>query len=485
MTVPMRRAVWLGVGAALVVAAVWMLRPSPVRVEVGRASRGPMRVTLDEDGRTRVHPRYVVAAPVAGRLLALTLDEGDRVRRGDAVAHLTPLPLDARGREQAEANLRAARAALAEAEARLGQERSAHDLARRSLSRSESLAAAGQLAADALDASRTGEKIARQAVDAATFRVDAASCQAESARAALIESGTGATIALCAPADGRVLRLHEDSERIVPSGAPILEIGDPTQLEIVVDVLSTDAIGIPAGAAMRLDAGSGRVFDGRVRTIEPAAFTKISPLGVEEQRVEVIGELRDPVPDLGDAFRVDASIELWSSEDVLKVPAGAVFRNDDGWAVFVVENGRAHQRSVTIGHRTPDDAEVVGGLAVGDAVVVHPGDQLRDGARVRIASPRAARRRGAGVAVESDHNSAIQNRLSAASASERGGRAALARPLPRLLGARATDTKRILREIGTGLAGHGRGQGTLEERKRSPAVRARRNRPPGGAGQGG
>jgi HlyD family secretion protein len=384
MTASTRRLAWIAVGAAVIAAAAWMLRPEAVPVDVGRVSHGPLRVTLDEDGQTRVHPRHVVAAPVAGRLAALTLDEGDEVHRGDTVALLTPAPLDSRGRRQAEANLRAAQAANSEAEAQLHRARAAHDLAGRSLERNEALAAAGQLAADALDRARTDEKTALRTVDAAAFRVEATRCQAESAKAALIESGTGATIALCAPADGRVLRLHEDSERVVPSGAPILEIGDPSQLEVVVDVLSTDAVGIPSHAPMRLDAGSGRVFDARVRLIEPQAFTKISPLGVEEQRVKVIGEFVGTIPDLGDAFRVDASIELWSSADVLKVPTGAVFRSDDGWAVFTIGPKRARKRIVTVGHRNPDEAEIVDGLAAGDQVVVHPSDTLKDGARVSI-----------------------------------------------------------------------------------------------------
>ena len=383
MTASTRRLVWIAVGAALVAAAAWMLRPEPVLVDVGRASRGAMRVVLDEDGQTRVHPRYVVAAPVGGRLAALTLDEGDAVHRGDTVAYLTPAPLDPRGREQAEANLRAARAASSEAKAQLERARAAHDLAKRSLERSESLAAAGQLAADALDRARTDEQTALRSVDAAAFRVEAARCQAESARAALIEAGTGATLALCSPGDGRVLRLYEDSERVVPPGAPILEIGDPTHLEVVVDVLSTDAVGISAHAPMRLDAGSNRVFDALVRLIEPQAFTKISPLGVEEQRVKVIGDFVGPAPDLGDAFRVDASIELWFSPDVLKVPAGAVFRTHNGWAVFEIDDNRARRRAVTVGHRNPDDVEIVLGLAAGDEVVVHPNERLKDGTRVK------------------------------------------------------------------------------------------------------
>ena len=378
-----RRLAWYAVGATLVAAAAWMLRPEVASVDAGRASRGPLRVTLDEDGQTRIHPRYVVAAPVAGRLAALTLDEGDAVHRGDTVAFLTPAPLDPREREQAEANLRAARAARSESGAQLERARAAYELAKRSLGRSESLAAAGQLAAEALDRARTEERTALQSMDAATFRVEAARCQEESARSALIESGTGSTVAMCVPADGRVLRLYEDSERVVPAGAPILEIGDPSHLEVVVEVLSTDAVGIPAGAPMRLDAGSHRVFEGRVRMIEPRAFTKISPLGVEEQRVKVLGDFVGPSPDLGDAFRVTASIELWSSPDTLKVPAGAVFRTTDGWAVFGIDGNRARRRTVTIGHRNPDDVEIISGLAAGDEVILHPSDKLTDGARVR------------------------------------------------------------------------------------------------------
>lgn len=363
---------------------LWMLRPSPVPVDVGRVRRGSMSVTLDAEGRTRVHPRYVVAAPVAGRLASLALDEGDPVRQGETVALLTPQPLDRRGRLQAEAELRAAEARLSETDAQLSQARAAHELAARSLARAENLAAAGQLAQDALDVARTAARTALQSVGAARSRREAARCTAEGARAGLIESGTGATIALCAPADGRVLRLREDSERVVPAGTPILEVGDPTRLEVVMDVLSTDAVAIPPGAAIRLDAGSGRTLEARVRMVEPAAFTKVSPLGVEEQRVNVIGELPGPVLGLGDGFRVDASIVLWSAEAVLKAPAGAVFRSGDRWAVFVVEGGRARRREVGVGHRNADDMEIGSGLSEGATLILYPGQDISDGVRVTI-----------------------------------------------------------------------------------------------------
>ena len=368
----------LGAGAVLVLLFI----PDPVPVQTARAVRGPLRVTIDEEGETRIHPRYVVAAPVAGRLAAIRLDEGDAVRSGEPVARLSPQPLDPRGRRQAEANLQAARAGQAEARARLEETRSAHEQARRSLVRSESLAAAGQLSAEDLDRARTAASTLEKALEAGRFRAEAARCQVESARAALLESGGSATIDICAPADGRVLRLFEDSERVVPAGAPLIEIGDAAQIEVVVDLLSTDAVAVLPGTAMLLDGGGGRTYRGRVRLVEPAAFTKVSPLGVEEQRVNVIGDLVESAPALGDRYRVEVQIVLWEGTDILKVPGGAVFRSDGGWALFVVRNGRARRRTVKVGHRNSLEVEILEGLSQGEIVIVYPGDRLRDGARI-------------------------------------------------------------------------------------------------------
>ena len=376
-----RRFVWLLVALALVALVAVFLRPTPVPVGVARVLRGAMQTSIEEEGMTRIHPRYVVAAPAAGRLAPITLDAGDSVRAGQAVATLYPAPLDARAREQAEASLRAAEAGRAEADAQVAQVATALAQARRDRDRAERLAAAGQVAPADLEQARTAVGTQEEALTAARYRSRAARYTADNARAALLDAESGSALLLHAPADGLVLRLFEESERTVLAGTPVLEIGSPRDLEIVVDVLTGDALAVAPGAAMRVDLGR-RVVSGRVRQIEPAAFTKVSPLGVEEQRVHVIGTFDDAPAGVGDRFRVMAKIELWSAPDVVKAPSGAVFRSGDGWAAFVVEGGRARLRAATIGHRNAEEVEILKGLEPGQAVVIYPSDQVRDGARV-------------------------------------------------------------------------------------------------------
>lgn len=377
-----RKRILVGLGIAGAAILVWLFRPSPISVQIVRAVLGDLQVTLDAEGKTRIHPLYVVAAPVAGRLAPLELNEGDTVKLGQTVARISPQPLDPRSRKQAEALLRSARASKSEADARVEEANAAFEQSRRNLERNERLAASGQISSQELDRVRTSERTQALALEAARFRSEAARCQAESARAALMESGEGASIPLCAPASGRVLRLHEDSERVVPAGAPILEVGDASNLELVVDVLSTDAVDIPAGAPMLVNAGAGRTYRGRVRLVEPAAFTKVSPLGVEEQRVNVIGDLDEPAPELGDRYKVEVSIVLWEGSDVLKIPTGALFRSGEGWAAFQVANGRARKVRVTVGHRNSREAEILKELKEGDEVVNYPPDRLGDGSRI-------------------------------------------------------------------------------------------------------
>lgn len=369
-----------------------MLRPQPVAIETARVSRGPLRVTVEEEGETRVRHRYILSAPVAGRLERIALDEGDAVKAGQVVARLDPAPLDPRGREAAEARLAAAQATKREAEARVAHEREALAEARRRLARSERLAAEKIIPAEELDAARTAARTAESDLDAALFRARAAAWDVESARAALLEStpggaATGKAIQLVAPVGGSVLRVCQECERVVTAGAELLEIGDPRDLEVVADVLSSDAVKIPPGAPMMLAAGvgeeSGEELRARVRLIEPSGFTKVSPLGVEEQRVNVIGDFVDPPGRLGDRYRVEVRIVLWEGEDVLKIPAGALFRSPEGWAVFAFEGGRARLRAVEAGHRNPDEVEIVKGLEEGTEVIVHPSDAVKDGARVR------------------------------------------------------------------------------------------------------
>jgi HlyD family secretion protein len=382
-----RLALMLGLLAAAALSAL-AFRPRPVAVEVGRAAYGPLRVTLDEDGETRVRDRYVIGAPVAGRLQRIQLDEGDPVDLGAVVARLEPLPLDPRAHEQAQSRLRAAAAEKREADAQAGRASAALEEARRKLRRAERLAIEDLLPPEDLDAARTAARTAEAELAAARSHAQAAAYDVESARAALLEGegqGSG-TVPLRSPVQGRVLRVCEECDKVVAAGTPLLELGDAEDVEVVVDVLSSDAVHVQPGTLMLLDAGMGGEqgeLRARVRLVEPSGFTKVSPLGVEEQRVNVIGDLVDPPGRLGDRYRVEAKIVLWEAERVLQVPAGALFRHGGGWSVFVIEDGRARRREVGIGHRSPDAAEILAGLAAGETVVVHPGDRLEDGARVR------------------------------------------------------------------------------------------------------
>lgn len=381
-----RRLAWMVV---LLTAAAFLalaLRPEPVEVDVATAVRGPLRVTLDEEGETRVHDRYVIGAPVAGRLRRVELHEGDSVTPGQELARLDPAPLDPRSREQAEARLATARATASEAKARAAQAGTALDEARRKLRRAERLATDGVIPPEELDAARTAARAAEEELTAARARARAAGYEIETARAALLEgTGAGDTVPIRAPVQGRVLRVCEQCERVVPAGTPLLELGDPGALEIVVDLLSSDAVHVRPGTPMILRAGEGeeeRELRGRVRLVEPSGFTKVSPLGVEEQRVNVIGDFVDPPGRLGDRYRVEVSLVIWEGRDVLQVPTGALFRHAGQWSVFRIEDGRARRREVRIGQRNPFAAQVLAGLKEGEAVVVHPGDQVMDGVRV-------------------------------------------------------------------------------------------------------
>jgi HlyD family secretion protein len=384
-----RRLAFLAVLLAAAALAALALRPRPVPVEAARAVRAPLQVTVDEEGETRIHHRYVVGAPVAGRLQRITLHPGDAVAGGEVVARLDPLPLDPRSRQQAEARLAAAEAAKREADALVRGQGAALEEARRTLRRSERLAVEQVIPADELDAARTAARTAESDLEAARFRARAAAYDVANARAALLEAGGrggGEAVGIVAPVTGHVLRVCEECDKVVPAGTPLLELGDPAELEVVVDVLSDDAVAIRPGAPMRLEAGGDgkdrRVLNGRVRLVEPSGFTKVSPLGVEEQRVNVVGDFVDPPSRLGDRYRVEAQIVLWEGEDVLQVPAGALFRQGDGWAVFAVEQGRARRRAVDIGHRNPLAVEILGGLKEGETVIVHPSDQIADGVKV-------------------------------------------------------------------------------------------------------
>lgn len=383
---------WLtwGAGAAVLVAAGWALfAPKAVPVETAKAEKGALEVTVDQEGEVRMHDRYVVAAPVTGKLVRVALHDGDPVKAGDVVAQLEPAPLDARGREEARARLSAAQALIREAGQNVRHARAEFDQAVRERERSERLVKDGFVSPEVAEKARTAEVTARSAWDAARARENAARFEAKVAEAALMalpdaRDKPGQRIALTAPADGKVLRIQEQSERTLPAGSVVMVLGDPSRLEIVADVLSTDAVRIRPGAAARLEEWGGeRSLRARVRTVEPYAFTKVSSLGIEEKRVYVVMDPLEPLGTLGDGYRVEARIVTWSAPDVLKVPASALFRSGSGWAVFRVEDGRARRREVKLGERNPYEARILDGLSPGDAVVRYPSNELADGTRVR------------------------------------------------------------------------------------------------------
>jgi len=376
----------LTVVGVIVALVLLVLRPEVIPVETSVIERGPLRVTVDEDGETRVQDRYVVSAPVTGRMVRLECEVGDSVAVGQVLARVYPLPLDTRTRAEAAARLEAAEASRRAAEARVEQARALWSESRRALERLERVSTdvPGSVAGQRLDEARTAERTAALALQEAESVMDAAEHEVQSARATLAGSDTASSepTVVRAPAAGRVLRLYEECERIVMAGSPILEIGDPDRLEIVVDVLTEDAGRLEVGAHARVTTGAGGdTLHARTLRIEPSAFTKVSPLGIEEQRVNVILSFEDSAV-LGDRYRVDASLVTWESDDVLLVPMSALFRSDSRWSVFLVEEERARLTHVELAHQGRSSAEVLEGLDVGDVVVLYPSETLEDGAPV-------------------------------------------------------------------------------------------------------
>jgi len=386
-----RRIAWWAGSVALVVVLAWVFfAPEPVEVELATVARGPLEVTVDQQGEVRVHDRYVIAAPVAGKLIRVDLHEGDPVIAGQTVATLEPAPLDPRSREEAIARLAVARAVVAEAQHRVSQAAASLALAKRERERFELLVAERFVSSEAAEKARTAEKTAEAELEAARSREAAARYERQVAEAALLalpaENGREKRLVpLKSPVAGRVLRVLERSERTVAAGTQVMVIGDPSRYEIVADVLSTDAVKVAPGAPVRLvEWGGDKALAARVRVVEPYAFTKVSALGIEEKRVNVVMDPVDPLGPLGDGYRVEARIIIWSAPDALQIPAAAVFRDGAGWAVFVVAGDRARKRTVEIGRRNPFAVQILSGLEAGDRVVKYPGNQIGDGARVRV-----------------------------------------------------------------------------------------------------
>lgn len=383
-----RRWMYGGLGILGVALLVYLLRPSAVTVDVATAARGPLVVTVDEDGETRARDRFVVSAPVTGRVARIELREGDPVVAGQEVARIWTPPLSAREREEQLARIVAAEALANEAVERVRRAEADHAQAQRDRDRMEQLERRGMVSHQEAEQAIVAARTQASALEEARFRERSAAADAEAARAARLalveeQDGPEGSVRLRAPASGRVLRIPERSERIVQAGTPLVVLGDPTRLEVVIDVLSTEAVKVEPGMEVLLEGwGGAETLRARVRVVEPFAFTKVSALGVEEQRVNVIADFVDPPGRLADAYRVDARIVVWRGDDVLTVPASAVFRRGEGMSVFTVEGGRARRRAVTVGQRSPDAVEIVEGIRAGEVVIRHPPNAVDDGTRV-------------------------------------------------------------------------------------------------------
>ena len=388
-----RNRIALAAGLAVLAAAIaWALSPQPIAVELAEAARGAFEQTITDDGRTRVRDRYVIHAPLAGRVERIRLEAGDLVKQGQVVALLTPTApafLDARTARELQERIGAAEAQLARARAETLKAQAQRDQARADLDRQAKLATEGFVSATAREQAALALQVAERALQAASHGEEAARHELEQTRAALrrYETGVpGARWNVTSPVDGSVLKVVQQSEGPVALGAPLLELADARSLEAVVDVLSQEAVAIRPGMGARLELGAGvPPLAARVRLVEPAAFTKISALGVEEQRVNVVLDFVEPldrVQTIGDAFRVEASIVVYRQEDSLKVPVGALFREGDGWSVFVAEGGRARKRAVKAPRRNGTEALVEAGLEPGEQVIVYPSDALKDGSRL-------------------------------------------------------------------------------------------------------
>jgi HlyD family secretion protein len=380
-----------GFVALLLVVALW---PASVPVDLARVEAGTLLVTVEEEGETRVRDRFLVSAPVAGQVLRINLEPGDPVREGETVLATflpaTPNPLDARSRAEAEAAVAAARATLGAAAAEEKRAEAAAALARSELERHRELFDEKIVSQQSLDAAETEARAAEEARQAAEFARASAEHQLEMARARLLQASgsarAGEPIEIRSPIDGVVFKRYRWSEAVVPAGEPLLELGDPKRLEIVSDLLSSDAVRVDPGDPVLIEQwGGDETLRGRVRLVEPSGFMKISALGVEEQRVNVIVDFEDPVhawEKLGDGYRVEVRIVIWKGDDVVKVPTSSLFRMGDEWAVFAHESGRARLLPIELGRRNGLEAQVVSGLEPGQEVVVHPADTLEDGARV-------------------------------------------------------------------------------------------------------
>jgi HlyD family secretion protein len=429
---------YIALAIATCLLLIWAFRPAPVQVSVGTVERGTLQVTVDAEGKTRVRDRFTIAAPVNGHLERIQLHEGDPVQPGTLVARIEPLPLTAdvdaalaqlaewkaqrsgvatqrpksEALEQANTRIQKAIADQKQAEARVAAARAALEQASRDRQRAQQLEATGAISRQDRESAELNEITKAKELDAASLSAKATASEVEVAKAALAVlkkeqtdpdyllkvydariASTEAELAklrddanrtdIRSPVKGRVLRILQKSAQYITNGTPLLELGDVSKLELVIDVLSTDAEQIKPGVPILLEQRNAPSLRARVRLVEPAAFTKVSALGIEEQRVNVIGDFVDVAGSLGDAYRVETKTVVWEGKEVLKIPLSALSRCDQGSCVFVVKDQRAQRRTVSVGHRSNFEAEIQTGLAAGEVIILHPNEQIDEGKRVR------------------------------------------------------------------------------------------------------
>lgn len=364
-------------------------RPQAVEVDIGMAVRAPLRVIVEQEGRTRVVERFVIASPVNAFARRISLKVGDEVARGSMLAELEPVRADmpdSRRHAEAQARIAAAEAGVSAAGQRAEAAASNSQLAQKELERTRTLRSAGHVSAAALDRAASTAEQRRAELAAAQSAVSVARFELEAARTALryAAGGSAGRVGVRSPVAGQVLKIVHQSEGTVAAGQPLLEVGDARALEAEVEVLSSEAVRIHPGTRVLFERWGGEgALEGVVRTVEPAGFTKVSALGVEEQRVRVIVDFTsDAGQRLGDGYRLEASFILWEANDVLQIPASALFRDGDNWAAFAVEQGHAVRRRVEVGQRSGLAAQVLSGIRAGEEVIVHPDDRVKDGVRV-------------------------------------------------------------------------------------------------------
>ena len=394
---------YLAIAAFILGMFAYSFAPTPVTVEARPVVQGNVEVTVEDDGKTRIKEKYTISAPLSGRLDRVQLHAGDLVLAGNTILTTlnptAPTLLDARSRAEAEARLKAAESARKRSEpaVQVAREKVRHyteeyERAKQLFER------AGSTSHEERDRAEHLMRIANEELRIAEFAVQISEYELELARAALVHTrrpeeskDTNADdwrITIRSPIDGRILRVFQESSAVVTAGTPLMEVGDPSDLEVAIDVLSSDAVKVSPGNRVWLeDWGGAHPLKAHVRHVEPSGFTKVSPLGIEEQRVNVIIDIDSPLkerPTLGDDFRVEARIVVDEARNVLKVPSGALFRQGDSQAVFVVNDGKAKLRRVTVGRRSSLEAEVISGLTEGEKVVVYPSDKVRDGVWLQL-----------------------------------------------------------------------------------------------------